>query len=122
MCTDPKQEILEYLQRDIANVALGNKDNHSRNTAIQRYADGRIALTPLFDFAPMWLHPDSIARTTRWEQDDKGGSPNWASVLQQIYTVTGIDPSALQAELVNLLPKYRQLIHYMQQLENMSHG
>lgn len=122
MCTDPKQEILEYLQRDIANVALGNKDNHSRNTAIQRYADGGIALTPLFDFAPMWLHPDGIVRTTRWKQDDKGGSPNWASVLQQIYTVTGIDPSALQVELVNLLPKYRQLIHHMQQLENMSHG
>ncbi|MDH0030866.1 MULTISPECIES: HipA domain-containing protein [unclassified Acinetobacter] len=116
VCTDPKTEILEYLQRDIANVALGNKDNHSRNTAIQRHWDGRIHLTPLFDFAPMWLHPDGIARTTRWEQDDIGGSPDWNSVLQQIHMVTGIEPSELKMELVKILPKYQQLIKYMQQL------
>jgi serine/threonine-protein kinase HipA len=62
VCSDPLREILEYLRRDIANIALGNKDNHARNTALQRDFSGHIALTPLFDFAPMYLHPDGIAR------------------------------------------------------------
>lgn len=82
VCSDPLRDIVEYLKRDIANIALGNKDNHGRNTAIQRRDDGIIGLTPLFDFAPMWLHPDGIARRIRWEQDDNG-SPDWASVISQ---------------------------------------
>ena len=82
VATDPTREIIEYLKRDIANIALGNKDNHGRNTAIQRVHDGTITLTPLFDFAPMWLHPDGIARRMRWQRDD-GGSPNWASAIAQ---------------------------------------
>ena len=82
VATDPTREIIEYIKRDIANVALGNKDNHGRNTAIQRGHDGTISLTPLFDFAPMWLHPDGIARRMRWQSDD-GGSPNWASAIAQ---------------------------------------
>ena len=31
-CTDFPQELLEYLRRDILNLALGNRDNHGRNT------------------------------------------------------------------------------------------
>ncbi|MFX7776495.1 HipA domain-containing protein, partial [Acinetobacter baumannii] len=61
VATDPLPEIIEYLKRDIANIVLRNKDNHARNPAIRRDAQGRIGLTPLFDFAPMWLHPDGIA-------------------------------------------------------------
>ena len=82
IATDPNREITEDIKRDIANIALGNKDNHGRNTAIQRRHDGTISLTPLFDFAPMWLHPDGIARRMRWQSDD-GGSPNWASAIAQ---------------------------------------
>lgn len=82
-CTEPQQEVLEYLRRDVANLALGNKDNHARNTALQRDFSGRIALTPLFDFAPMYLHPDGIARRIRWEGND-GGQPDWARVLDSV--------------------------------------
>ncbi len=79
-CSNPQKEILEYIKRDIANLALGNKDNHARNTAVQRDFNGRIALTPLYDFAPMYLHPDGIARRIRWEDND-GGQPDWRRVL-----------------------------------------
>lgn len=82
-CTDPQQEVLEYLRRDVANLALGNKDNHARNTALQRDFSGRIALTPLFDFAPMYLHPDGIARRIRWDGND-GGQPDWSRVLDTV--------------------------------------
>ncbi len=82
-CTHPQDEVLEYLKRDVANLALGNKDNHARNTAIQRDFQGQIRLTPLYDFAPMYLHPDGIARRIRWEAND-GGRPDWQRVVDRL--------------------------------------
>lgn len=96
VATDPTREIIEYIKRDIANIALGNKDNHARNTAIQRRHDGTVSLTPLFDFAPMWLHPDGIARRIRWQADD-GGSPNWASVIDQACDAAKVDHTRVKA-------------------------
>jgi serine/threonine-protein kinase HipA len=86
-CTHPQAEVLEYIKRDIANLALGNKDNHARNTAIQRLPNGQCALTPLYDFAPMYLHPDGIARRIRWEGND-AGRPDWERVLDRIMALT----------------------------------
>lgn len=82
-CTEPAEEVLEYIKRDIANLALGNKDNHARNTALQRDFNKGVRLTPLFDFAPMYLHPDGIARRMRWDNND-GGSPDWGRVLDKV--------------------------------------
>lgn len=82
-CGDPQAEVLEYIKRDVANLALGNKDNHAHNTAIRRNFDGNIALTPLYDFAPTYLHPDGIARRIRWENNDNG-LPNLTRVLDRI--------------------------------------
>jgi serine/threonine-protein kinase HipA len=82
-CTDPQAEVLEYVKRDIANLALLNKDNHARNTAVQRDFNGRIALTPVYDFAPMYLHPDGIARRIRWEHNDNG-QPDWRRVVDRL--------------------------------------
>lgn len=96
VATDPTREIIEYIKRDVANIVLGNKDNHARNTAIQRRHDGTISLTPLFDFAPMWLHPDGIARRMRWQADD-GGSPVWRSVIEQACAAAQVDRHAVTA-------------------------
>ena len=92
-CTDPQAEVLEYLRRDVANLALGNKDNHARNAAIQRDFEGHVALTPLFDFGPMYLHPDGIARRIRWEGNDHG-QPDWQRVLDAVCS-PAIDPKAV---------------------------
>lgn len=108
-CTDPESDITEYVLRDALNIALGNKDNHGRNSAFQRFDNGRIALAPLFDFAPMFLHPEGIARRTRWERDD-AGQPNWRSVAEQAASAGNISADALRqrmgdfAELVARLP------------------
>ena len=50
---------------------------------MQRDFSGGVRLTPLYDFAPMYLHPDGIARRIRWEDND-AGSPDWARVLNRI--------------------------------------
>ena len=91
-CTDPQTEVLEYLKRDVANLALGNKDNHARNTALQRDFSGGVRLTPLYDFAPMYLHPDGIARRIRWEDKD-AGSPDWARVLNRVCELDAQTPA-----------------------------
>lgn len=95
-CTDPQAQVLEYLRRDVANIALGNKDNHARNTALQRDWDGDVGLSPLFDFAPMYLHPDGIARRIRWEGND-GGQPDWRRVIESVCAQAGavLSPEAL---------------------------
>ncbi|MBC7857875.1 MAG: type II toxin-antitoxin system HipA family toxin [Burkholderiaceae bacterium] len=115
VATDPTGAVVEYLKRDIANIALGNKDNHARNTAIQRRHDGSVGLTPLFDFAPMWLHPDGIARRIRWQADD-GGSPDWASAIGQACEAANLERApvaagvrAMAAPLATLLADARAL-------------
>lgn len=111
--TNPEAELIEYLKRDIANVALGNKDNHARNTALQRGDDGVITLTPVFDFAPMALHPDGIARRMRWESDD-GGSPRWASIVQQAIQATGIGAAPIVEALREMAAPMQDLLQFAQ--------
>jgi serine/threonine-protein kinase HipA len=108
VCTHRQRDVIEYVRRDVANIALGNKDNHARNTAIQRRADGYVGLTPLFDFVPMMLHPDGIARRMRWERDDDG-SPRWTSVIRQTVDATGIDEIALTRALIKMAEPLRNL-------------
>lgn len=83
-CSKPASDLLEYIKRDIINVVMGNKDNHARNTVVLRYEDGRVALSPLFDFAPMYLDPEGIARVCRWDGNaEEGGVPIWAVVVER---------------------------------------
>lgn len=64
VCTNPEVEVIEYLRRDILAVAMGDPDNHGRNTALRKQR-GLVELTPVFDFAPMRLKED-VYRSTRW--------------------------------------------------------
>jgi serine/threonine-protein kinase HipA len=83
-CTDAQHDLLEYIKRDIVNVVMGNKDNHSRNTAVIRHEKGQVKLAPLFDFAPMYLDPEGIARVCRWEGDAEiAGRPDWAAIIER---------------------------------------
>ena len=84
-CTAPEAEVLEYIKRDVANIALRNTNNHARNTAIQRDFAGGVRLTPLFDFAPMYKHPDGIARRIKWTTDvENMGRPDWGHVVDRV--------------------------------------
>lgn len=66
VATNPAEEVTEYVLRDLLNVAMGNTDNHGRNTALRKTAEGWIGLTPLFDFAPMRLDPNMVVPATHW--------------------------------------------------------
>ena len=72
---------LEFLLRDVLNLAMRNTDNHARNTAVQIIGE-EVRLTPLFDFAPMYLDPEAIARAARWYHPHTGIElNNWHDVI-----------------------------------------
>ncbi len=111
VATNPLEEVLEYIKRDVANLALGNKDNHARNTAVQRRFDGQIALTPLYDFAPMYMHPDGIARRIRWEGKD-GSAPDWNQVVDAVGKDCHLDRTELAQGLKSMVAPLRELPGY----------
>lgn len=96
---DPKGEIVEYVRRDILNSALRNTDNHGRNTAFLKLADGTVSLSPLYDFAPMFLDPEGIPRSSRWGGDLEPviGRPAWGKVAESLSSL--VDAKGLRAVL-----------------------
>ena len=83
VAANPVQELREYIRRDILNLALRNTDNHGRNTAFLR-TNGQVELSPLFDFAPMFLDPEGIGRVSRWEDERPGSQPEWAVICEKL--------------------------------------
>ena len=87
--SNPLADIAEYVKRDIANLALGNPDNHGRNSALSKYPDGTIRLSPLFDFAPMRLAKEGIIRSSRWASMRDSGRdhmPDWRVICAELLT------------------------------------
>jgi serine/threonine-protein kinase HipA len=84
--TIPRSDLLEYLRRDILNAALRNTDNHGRNSALLKFPDGMVTLSPLYDFAPMFLDPEGIPRSSRWAGDLEPviGRPSWRKIVEAL--------------------------------------
>jgi serine/threonine-protein kinase HipA len=82
--SDPAEEIAEFIRRDVLNMAMGNPDNHARNTSVQRLPDGTVQLTPLYDFAPMYLDSDYLVRGCRWRLGSGAELTDWNAVLDTL--------------------------------------
>lgn len=81
---DIQDMVIEYLERDLLNVVLGNVDNHGRNTSVLK-KHGKLSLAPIYDLAPMVLDPEGIIRTSRWsKQNELGGEFNWWGICEEI--------------------------------------
>jgi serine/threonine-protein kinase HipA len=82
--SDPLCQTIEFIKRDVLNLAMRNTDNHARNTAVQTTVDGCVALTPLFDFAPMFKDPEMIPRSCMWR--DKAGvrQADWLQIIENL--------------------------------------
>lgn len=83
--TDFDGEIVEYMRRDLLNIALGNRDNHGRNTAVLKETDGTLLLAPLYDFGPAFLDARNIVRVMRWD-GERPGAVDWNVVLENLAT------------------------------------
>lgn len=107
----PLADVTEYVLRDALNLATGNPDNHGRNTAISKAADGTIRLSPLFDYAPMRLADSSQGRPTKWEcmaRTFDDAEPDWSEVCE---AAAGDDlpAAAIMAALAEREPLFRDL-------------
>ncbi len=106
---NPFADIVEYLKRDIANLALGNPDNHGRNSALSKHQNGTIRLSPLFDFAPMRLAKEGIVRSTRWAMMRDGGLdhlPDWKRICAEL-----MPNPAEQKALASTLSGFAEHLH-----------
>jgi serine/threonine-protein kinase HipA len=104
--SDPPSELRELLLGDVLDVAMGNTDNHGRNTSVLKDAKGRVALSPVYDFAPMILDRSGIARVSRWR--DGADYPQWSAVADALGPL-GLPPAETRRWLRSLAPKVRKL-------------
>lgn len=109
--TNPEMELKEFIRRDVYNLALGNTDNHARNSAVLRYPDGRVALSPLYDVAPMFKDPEVIARVCRWKPPlERGGIPDWGLVAEYAgKLIPTLDAAAFRRELAQWADQLERL-------------
>jgi serine/threonine-protein kinase HipA len=85
--------------RDVLNLALGNTDNHVRNTSVLKTPDGRVALSPIYDLAPMIIDRDGIPRVSRWgSREPSMGRVDWNGVVDDLKGL-GAEESLLRREL-----------------------
>jgi serine/threonine-protein kinase HipA len=111
---NPKQELRQFSLRDALDVALGNTDNHGRNTSVLKDSNGKIALSPLYDFAPMFLDRSGIARVSHWNGDR--GFPDWG-IAADALAEHGLDSADTRRWLRGLTDMVRELPDIMRECE-----
>ncbi len=114
--SNPVADIEEYLLRDVLNVAMRNTDNHGRNTAFLKVPGVGTRLSPLYDFAPMFIDPEGIPRSTRWQgnAEIQIGSPDWAKVAEDLHLELGLKQDRLKDFFYGLYPRINSLPQTMQ--------
>ncbi|WP_290793444.1 HipA domain-containing protein [Halomonas sp.] len=99
-CFDTQEFVLEWVKRDLLNVAFGNSDNHGRNTALLKRPEG-VWLSPVYDFAPMKADPEGVTRTTQWGAPlEVGGEFDWRAIADSLADL--VEPERLMTELQTL--------------------
>ncbi len=99
--------VIEWVKRDLLNVAFGNSDNHGRNAALLKRPEG-IWHAPVYDFAPMKADPEGVTRTIRWGSPfEEGGEFDWPAIAEALGDL--VSPSNLLEELKSMAKKLRGL-------------
>lgn len=97
---EPERLVIEWVKRDLLNVAFGNSDNHGRNSALIKRPAG-ISLAPVYDFAPMKADPEGVTRSITWGSPfEEGGHYDWAAIAEALGDL--VPPETLLSELRGL--------------------
>jgi serine/threonine-protein kinase HipA len=118
--TNRVAELAEFIKRDILNLALGNTDNHARNTAMQRTLAGEVQLAPVFDMAPMYLDPEVIIRGCRWRRRNEAGAPEGAEVTELEAVISGLpvaddERQRIACAVMDMAPRLETLVETMRE-------
>ncbi|PSJ48377.1 type II toxin-antitoxin system HipA family toxin [Zobellella taiwanensis] len=109
---DRQAFVIEWVKRDLLNVAFGNSDNHGRNTALLKTPE-KIWLAPVYDFAPMKADPEMVPRSTSWGSPlEEGGQYNWRAIANELADLA--EPARVLAELKALAGKLAGLKQRLQ--------
>ena len=112
--TDKTIDTVEFLKRDVLNLAMRNTDNHARNTAVQKVGED-VRLTPLFDFAPMYLDPEGISRAARWYHPvTKKELTEWRDVVAALELEDG-EADRILLQLSNFGEQLKELGNHMRE-------
>lgn len=109
--SDFDAEMVEYVRRDLLNLALGNRDNHGRNTAVLKDTDGSVRLAPLYDLGPAFLDARAIARVIRWD-GEQAGQRDWNLILENLairFEEAGVTTAAW-IDVVNAMKRFAKEI------------
>ncbi len=108
--------VIEWVKRDILNIAFGNSDNHGRNTAFLR-DDNNIWLSPIYDFAPMKADTEGIAQSMIWQnangQLELGGDYDFAMICDSLADI--IEPNVVLNKLKHVAEQLTDLPVRLQQ-------
>lgn len=97
---DTRAFVIEWVRRDLLNIAFGNSDNHGRNTALLKRPEG-VWLSPVYDFAPMRADSEGVTRTTQWGPPlEAGGEYDWHAVAKSLSDL--VEPDQLMEALRQL--------------------
>ncbi|MEW6760293.1 MAG: HipA domain-containing protein [Pseudomonadota bacterium] len=111
---EPLEDTIEFIKRDVLNLAMRNPDNHARNTAVQT-VDGVTRITPLFDFAPMYLDPEGITRASRWyHRDSSKELREWQDILDHL-ALSGDERQRVVEAMVRFGEQLGNLADYMRE-------
>lgn len=109
---DQVKFVIEWVKRDLLNVAFGNSDNHGRNTSLIKRPSG-IWLAPIYDFAPMKADPEGVTRSTTWGSPfEEAGRFDWLGIAQQLDDLVAAEQ--LIAELRKLAQQLAGLRHRLE--------
>lgn len=67
----------------------------------------QVRLSPLFDFAPMFLDPEDIGRVSRWDDERPGSQPEWAVICEKFKDL--MPPIETRTWLADLSKEVRRL-------------
>ena len=72
----------QKIDKGIAGGGRLQYDTDKRNQQVLR-TNYQVGLSPLFDFAPMFLDPEGIGRVSRWEDERPGNQPEWTVICEK---------------------------------------
>lgn len=96
--TDWRADVLQGLRRVVADVLIGNGDNHLKNWSFIFPRPGEIRLSPAYDIVPTVLYQPNDTLALRFV-----GTHAFATVnghrIRRVATYLGLDPDWIEAEM-----------------------
>jgi serine/threonine-protein kinase HipA len=90
---------------------MRNTDNHARNTAVQRLPNGTVQLTPIFDFAPMYMDRELITRGCKWRVGKGPELIDWEEIINRL-----VFPDAEKQTIAEQIKAFKPIVESLAEI------